>query len=164
MEKWIFFHHSFSLPKLSIEDMRRYEDWASFVSIHAQNVLLVKNLAQPDSQLARAANTWGVEKVSSSFLVFTLRVLLSLLSHLGVGIVYARCAVLVIDKILANFIFFYLCHFYKIFNFFSWAVTRITNVDSCGGIRTNYVEQVIGKICSQFTRILGRFKEPIRRA
>ena len=129
--------------------------------IHAQHVLLVKNLAQPGSQLARAANTWGVEKVSSSFLVFTLRVLLSLLSHLGVGIVYARCAVLVIDKILANFIFFNLCHFYKIFNFFSWAVSSWKRIDSYEGIRTNYVEQVIGKICSQFTRILGNPQEPI---
>ena len=82
--------------------MRRQEDLARSVNIHAQHVLLVKNLVQPDRQLAGAANTWGVEKVCGSFLVFTLRVFLSLLSHLGVGIIYARYAVLVIDKILAN--------------------------------------------------------------
>ena len=129
--------------------------------IHVQYVLLVKNLAQPGSQLTGATNTWGVEKVRGSFSVFTLRVLLSLLSHLGVRIVYTRCAVLVIDKILANSIIFYLCLFYKIFHFFSWAVSSWKRIDSYEGIRTNYVEQVIGKICSQFTRILGNPQEPI---
>ena len=76
--------------------MRRQEDWARSVPIHTQRALLVKNLVQPCRPLAGAANTWGVEKVSGSFLVFTLRVLLSVLSHWGVGIVCASYATFVV--------------------------------------------------------------------
>ena len=55
--------------------------------------------------------------MSSSFLVFTLRVLLSLLSHSGVGIVYARCAILAIDTILVNLILLFMS-FLQIFPIF----------------------------------------------
>ena len=67
--------------------------------------LVGENLLQPSRPLAGADDDKRVGKVSSLLFVFTLRSLLRLLSHSGVGIVHSRCAVLMTDKIFANFFF-----------------------------------------------------------
>ena len=84
-------------------------------------------------------------------------------SYLWVGINYTWCAGLVVHKILTNSVILYFRHFYKISIFFSWTINSSKSTRTLGGIRTNFVEQVIGKICFHLARILRNLQDPIRR-